>query len=39
MSRSSWKFLTPKELQDTADVMKDVLADINKALKLIEKSK
>jgi len=37
MGRASWKFLSPKSLQDTADVLKEVLADINKALKLLNK--
>lgn len=38
MERASWKFLTIAELRDVADVMKDVLADINKALKAADKS-
>lgn len=39
MSRASWKLLSHKALADTADVLKDVLADIQKALKQIDKSK
>ena len=39
MSRASWKFLSHKSLQDVAEVLKEVLADIQKALKAIEKSK
>lgn len=39
MSRASWKLLSQQDLQNTADVLKDVLADISKALKGLEKSK
>jgi len=38
MSRASWKLLSQAQLQDTADVLKDVLADISKALKMLNKS-
>ena len=39
MTRASWKLLPQKSLQDVADVLADVLADIRKALKAYEKSK
>lgn len=38
MGRASWKLLSQQDLQNTADVLKDVLADIQKALKMIAKS-
>lgn len=37
MGRASWKLLSQQDLQNTADVLKDVLADITKALKMIAK--
>lgn len=39
MARASWKLLGEGDLQNIADVLKDVYDDINKALKALAKSK